>query len=518
MADVSTGSMDPAQLDQPPMIPAQGDNYDGLNTAGMNIIAKGAGQPQSNHQQKPPDASMIMNALTDKSKQYQALTGQESAEMAPTLNRLNNTINEPMPKTPDLRAELMKAPQIQDYGKLLQGIKQSSQDWMGTAGILSGLVGAFSRKHTTLAIKAFSSAVKGFQQGQTDAVKEQLDIFKQASNQAVENAKALNDQYLNVLKQRELSVTEMQDQLKDIALKYQDPLMAQKLDAMDFLAIQKELDSREKTANTMQGQNEKLANQVNEIPYVSKDAFITGARAQGGIMSQAANQADAVLKGKEPFPASTTRNPQNLAALNLVNKAIENGYPYSAATYPAYAASIKKLQESKVPKNIGDTEQNISKVNNHLQTLQNSMDQLNSGDSRTVNAAVQKLQLEFNDPNIVSAQTAAIAVSNEFNKVFVPTGGVEDERKAQLSNISPNSGPDQIKAAVKTMKELMDGQAKGIYLIDHTIQQGGDVATLNVPASYITYVSGLPDKGTSEPSDHSLEDLEAEKARRSGVQ
>lgn len=444
-------------------------------------------------------SSTLSSALNDNSKAYKALAGQETAEMNPVQNQLAAKIGQPLPPKPDLHAELMKAPQMQDYTALLQQVQKSRQDWMGPAGILSGLVGAFSRKHTTLAIQAFTSAIKGFRSGQGDAVKEQMEIFKQSSAQAVENAKMLQQQYEDVLQNHTKSVDEMMSELNAISLKYHDPLMVQATDARDLIAVQKQLDSRAKTADSLSAQTEKLAAEVTQIPYRQKDAILTAARqSPDPVLAAAGNTASQVLKYKEPMPSGSYRNPQSMATINLVNKISDTtGIPYDAARYDAYKASLVKLAQSSVPPDIGKTEQSISKVNHHLDTLQTVTDALSAGDIRKANEIAQKWGKEFGHPEVVSAQTVVTGVSQEFLKVYVSTGGVEDERASAADNISPDSSPAQIKAAIATMRELMDGQAKGIYLIDQTIRSGGDVAALNVPSSYVAYVA---DKSPTESS------------------
>lgn len=473
---------------------------------------QGMGQSPSAGQLDP---NMLMNALSKSQDSQKALVGQEQAELAPKAEALQNIYNQPMPKQPDLQAELAKAPGIKEYMALSEQVKKSSQEYMGTAGILSGLVGLFARKHTTLALKAFTAAVKGFEQGQGDAVKQQMEIFKQANQQAVENAKMLQDEYINAMNQRDKSAEEILNEMKATSEKYHDSLMAEKLSDGDFFKVQALLNQREKAGQSVMGLNEKITNQIEELQGSQKDAILDFARAKGGDMVAIADGAQQVLLGKEPMPTTgQNRNPINTGIFNLVNYISRaTGKPFDAAVYKARQDALIKLAQSKVPPNIGATEQSISKVNLHLQTLQNAMTELNSGDVRMANQAAQRLAKEFGDPKIVDAQTAVSAVSQEFHRVYVPTGGVEDERAEAASNIDPSSSPQQIQGAIATMKELMTGQAKAIYLIDQTIQQGGNVAALNVPSSYITHVASLGPQAVSEgqagsPSKPSQSDID----------
>lgn len=501
MADQSTApdySQLSADLDaskpQPGMTP---QNSYGLPAGGINTVVNAA-TPAGEPGQKQ-DPGMIMNALQSNSAAQKAIVGQEMGEMAPQQAKYNQLTSQPMPQKPDLKGQLMQAPGVKDYLNLSQEVKKSSEEYMTTAGILSGLVGAFSRKHTTLALKAFTAAVDGFKKGQGEAVKQQLEIFQDANKQAVENAKMLQDEYNNAMNERNASAQEILSNMKIIAEKYHDTLMAQKVDDGDFFKMQSLLLQRDKAGNNLTAVNDKMTGQIEQLQGKQKDTILAAAKLQGGMMEAAANQAQQVLMGKQPMPVSSTRNPQNLAVINLVDKISEvTGKPYDQAQYPAYAAAIKKLAESKVPPDIGKTEQSIAKVNEHLGTLQNAMTELNSGELRIANQAAQKLAKAWGRPEIVNAQTAVGAVSQEFHRVYVPTGGVEDERAEAASNIDPSSSPEQIKGAIATMKELMAGQAKAIYMISQTIQQGGDVAALNVPAAYITKISQLGPKAVSE--------------------
>lgn len=501
MADQSP-MPDPSQLmaaldasKQPPGLTPQ--NSYGLPTGGINTVVNAstpAGQPS---QQQDPN--MLMNALQGNNATAKALVGQEQSELAPQQAALQRLQGQPMPQKPDLKSQMMQAPGVQDYLKLGKEIQKSSQEYMTTAGLLSGLVGAFSRKHTTLAIKAYSAAVDGFKKGQGEAVKQQLEIFQDANKQAVENAKMLQDEYNNAMNERNASAQEILSNMKAIAEKYHDPLMAQKIDDGDFFKMQSLLLQRDKAGNNLTAVNDKMTSQIEQLQGAQKDTILAAAKVQGGMMEAAANQAQQILMGKQPMPTASTRNPQNMAVINLVDKISEvTGKPYDQAQYPAYAAAIKKLAESKVPPDIGKTEQSIAKVNEHLGTLQNAMTELNSGELRIANQAAQKLAKAWGRPEIVNAQTAVGAVSQEFHRVYVPTGGVEDERADAASNIDPSSSPEQIKGAIATMKELMAGQAKAIYMISQTIQQGGDVAALNVPAAYITKISQLGPQAVSE--------------------
>ena len=431
----------------------------------------------------PGKSSSIQDALGASSSATKALAGQEQSEMAPVQQRLSSTVNQPMPAPPNLHAEMMKAPQIQDLARMMGEVKQSSQDWIGASGIISGLVGAFSRKHTTLALKAFTAAATGFKKGQDDAVKQNMDVFKEANQQAIDNAKMLQQQYEDILSNRTKSVDEMMSEMNSIALKYHDQLMVQATDARDLVAAEKLTMQINTAIQKQQTSADTLIGGVEDIQARKGEALIAGVRAKGGDYAAVADAADSVLSGNAKLPPSSQRTPMNQAIRALVFKANPD---YKEYEFGAKSAQATKLAQAEVPTKIGDTEVAIQKVDHHLDTLQDAMDALDSGDVRKANQFAQTLGKEFGDPNIVSAETAVSAVANEFHKVYVQTGGTEDERTAALGNLSPTSSPEQIHAAIKTMKELMEGQAKGIKTVADTIKKGESVKTLISPMMFLS--------------------------------
>jgi hypothetical protein len=114
----------------------------------------------------------------------------------------------------------------------------------------------------------------------------------------------------------------------------------------------------------------------------------------------------------------------------------------------------------------GKTGQNITAMNtviSHMGTVSELTDALKNGKQQTVNAIVNRIRTEFNNPAINDAQLAIQAMGNELMRVFRQVGASEQETKAWESRFNAAKGdPAYLRSALKVGAELLQGRIDAV--------------------------------------------------------
>lgn len=427
------------------------------------------------------DAKMVEGMEKEQRSKSRALEEKYKSEMGPLQKEFSDKAGEPHPDKPQYEDVLSH----QDLEKAVKEGQQSAQEWAGVAAAVSALIGGISKTHTLAGLSALSGGIQGLKEGNDAAAKQKMDLFRESNDAIVQHNKTVKDSYDAILADRKLSLDDIKEKISQKAYEFNDLLAVQQLEKGNIQGFTNFLKERDKKvssltdlADTVTDSSGKIIQSNNLHGQQYLDFLESANPTQKAVLSEIKAIGDYKNPPRVPRAGSKV-DPQAEAIMDAVR---QYNPDYDTRKYASTLAASTTLARAEVPHRIGDTEVSIQKVNHHLDTLQTAMDALESGDVRKVNSAAQTLSREFGDPKIVSAETAVNAVSQEFHRVYVPTGGVEDERAAAASNLSPSSSPDQIKAAIKTMKELMLGQAQALKTVADTVRSGASVEDLNVPS------------------------------------
>lgn len=157
------------------------------------------------------------DSLQGYTEAQKALVSKESAQMQPAVQKFNAVADSPKPAPPD-QQKAPPAPNNDNFSK-------DAQDWMTAMSAFSALAGAFSRGHATTALNSFAAGVNGFKQGNQQAFEDATKSWEGSNKAILENNKMLQDKYLEVLNDRQLTEGEQTEKLKMIAAQYHDEMM-----------------------------------------------------------------------------------------------------------------------------------------------------------------------------------------------------------------------------------------------------------------------------------------------------
>lgn len=156
-----------------------------------------------------------------------------------------------------------------------------------------------------------------------------------------------------------------------------------------------------------------------------------------------------------PLPGNAMRTTFGLATMARVSE-----------INPDYQSSLF-AQRNKAVKDFGTGPQGnaIRSFNvalSHLDTLQSLADALKNNDTQGVNRLANKVAEETGAPAPTKFDAAKQIVGQEIVKSIVASGGGVTERQEAAERISSANSPAQLAGVIRTYKELMAGQLKGL--------------------------------------------------------
>lgn len=157
-----------------------------------------------------------------------------------------------------------------------------------------------------------------------------------------------------------------------------------------------------------------------------------------------------------PLPSGyALREPYWQAVLSQVN---EENPKYDAAQFPARSQAVKAFSTGKQ----GNAINSFNVAIDHLNTLQELGNALNNSDIPAFNRLANKTAEEMGYAAPTSFEAAKQIVGQEIVKAIVAGGGGVGEREEAGKRIDKANSPAQLSGVIKTYKDLMAGQLKGL--------------------------------------------------------
>lgn len=110
----------------------------------------------------------------------------------------------------------------------------------------------------------------------------------------------------------------------------------------------------------------------------------------------------------------------------------------------------------------GDLTRSFNVSISHLGTLDKLTDALGNGDTQLLNQARNSFKEQFGSDAPTNFNAAKAIVGDEIIKAIVGSGGALADRENAANQISSAKTPAQLKGVIRTYKELMAGQLKGL--------------------------------------------------------
>lgn len=167
------------------------------------------------------------------------------------------------------------------------------------------------------------------------------------------------------------------------------------------------------------------------------------------------NTVKGIVEGRIPITSFSIRNNQRDA---MLQRAMQYDPTFEAGKAPARMAVQKDFTSGVAARNVTA----INTAIRHLGTLNDLGEALKNGDIRVVNAAVNRVATELGMPEVSNFEQAQSAVGNELMRVFRQVGAHAQETKDWEAKFPAKASPEQLKGAVKTAVELLDGRIKAL--------------------------------------------------------
>lgn len=166
-------------------------------------------------------------------------------------------------------------------------------------------------------------------------------------------------------------------------------------------------------------------------------------------------------QGAEKMHGGTARSAAALAA----QKYAEEHPNATAEDIAKFAADFARENRGAVAFGTGKQGDAVRSFNvgiAHLNTLDGLVEGLDNGDIQTLNRFKQKFKEEFGSSAPTNFDAAKAIVGDEIIKAVVGGGGALADRENAANQISRAKSPAQLRGVIKTYKELMGGQLKGL--------------------------------------------------------
>jgi hypothetical protein len=373
-----------------------------------------------------------------------ATVKQENQAMQPAVDKFNQAADSPLPKAPNLEKS-PEAAKSSDFGA-------EAKEYVTAMSLLSTLAGAFSRQHGTVALGAFASGMKGYQEGNKDALDQAHKEWKDANDKAITNNKFLTDQYREIIEDRKLTEQEQMEKIKILSTQYGDTITAQQ---QSVAAVEKLIDLQEKAKDRAAAAAAALQNRKDMMDYARE------LKNQPTLENAAIDDlADQYAKsGKIPTGLGYGDNANKRA---VINRASEK-YPNIDLTKAAqdFGVETKALKDFGTGKQ-GDTVRSFNVAFSHADVMSDLVSSLNSGSIPAINKAKQRFEQEFGEEAPTNIDAVKGILSDEINKAAVGGAGALSDREQIRESINKAGSPEQVLGALGVYKKLIGGQIKGL--------------------------------------------------------
>jgi len=181
------------------------------------------------------------------------------------------------------------------------------------------------------------------------------------------------------------------------------------------------------------------------------------AQQQGGDQQSAETVAQGIAGGKlPPLSGWVMKSPWGQTVMSRV---MEINPEYDVKS--TFDVPLKAMKDFSTGKQ-GNTVRSFNVALYHLGTLDKLADALSNNDLKQVNRFSQMVAEQTGNPAPLNFDAAKKIVADEIVKAIVGSGGGVTDREEAAKTINRANTPAQLKGAISTYKELMQGQLKGL--------------------------------------------------------
>lgn len=355
----------------------------------------------------------VTTALSKNNDETAALLRREQGEMAKPAAKAQALLDEPRPAPPKL-GKMPEAPK-QDEGK-------NAAEYLQAATVLGAIASAFTRRHTTNALAAFTGALNGMHEGNKEKWDQNYKLWQAETQKVIETNKTITDQYKAVLAERSGNIDDQMAQIQLIATRYHDPIMAQASEAKNYTLVAQILERQDYhagqlglKAKDMQQKHDDLMAKIT----AQKDQIIDDATAH--LM------AEQMLAGDTSVLTGLGRGAQSGANIAKVRKVWEQLASEQGLTGADLAKARAAFSgQQAYQRTAGSYGARVETASNEVAQLMpqalEASKTLPRGKWVPVNTLVQKYEAGSSDPNYYDFAFANFSLANAYARAINPTG------------------------------------------------------------------------------------------------
>lgn len=354
------------------------------------------------------------------------------------LHRGRDVSNKMIGTIEDSQRTLASRP-VPQLGKMPEEPKaqlgQGLMEFMQVATVLGAMAGGMARGNATIALTAFSGAVKGFTQGKEQEFKDNIETWRAATDRMIGDNQAKLDQYDLILRNDKLSAEMKMSALKIAAAQNQDEMTYNVMEQKNLNLFAQMNQKENQFQQKMTLDYQKLNNDTLKIQAIIDARNHPNLRSGTAMAAQEfRDEWKANHNGQEPPSAEMSKfNAKQAAQRSAMTNWEGNGKGAQAM-------------------------QSVGTALQHLDVIQELSTALGNKDMRGANRLFQAIGQEFGVAAPVDFDAAMTIVGPEIVKAVVAGGGGQAERQQAEGLLTKGSSPQQIAGVVAALKKLFVGQ------------------------------------------------------------
>lgn len=411
---------------------------------------------------------------------------QRQREMEPLRQKALAEIQRPLPQPPR-HEKPPETPKRQN--------QHDDETWLFASALLGSLAGAFTRRHQTNALAAFSGAMEGYQEGSKQKFDQNMKIWEAENKKSLETNKQAMDEYRDVLENRKLTIDQMSIAMQLAGQKYEDQAAITAAKTKNSLVMAQFFDKRAQAAETAQTSADKLSSQYEQSQQRERNKL---AIAQMRALGVQPGKEMALIDGIGQYKDAPIGGARGANIMNLVREK----YPdYDETTWfdkkarSTIGASEERAGRTAAARTFNTAGANIEIVMSRAgPVLTNAAEAANAvpaTEFKRINQLYQTAAEEISDPAIRNFKVANEELAGLFAAVLNPRSGVITvsafDHARQL--IAASDGPEAYDAILRNIQRLAERESANI----RSLRAGGESAPINIPPISPNRLASVPE-------------------------
>ena len=383
---------------------------------------------------------------------------QRQREMEPLRQRALADVQRPLPQPPK-QEKPPETPKRQN--------QHDDETWLFASALLGSLAGAFTRRHQTNALAAFSGAMEGYQEGSKQKFDQNMKIWEAENKKALETNKQAMDEYKEILQNRKFSIDQMSVAMQLAGQKYDDQAAITAAKTKNSLVMAQFFDKRVQSAEQMETSANRLSQSYELAQQREQNKM---AIAQMRALGVTPGQENAMIDAIGTYKQAPISGPRGVAIMNLV----QQQYPdYDIkewfdkkyrATIPARVEAAAETSGARIAANreaqLGLI---LATTNSLLPRAAASAAAIPATQFPRLNELMSMADREIGNPALIKLKMDTLAVEEGWAKAMNPTGQLTNYLTQRAHSVFGDAyTPETYRAALEELAGILQNEAGAI--------------------------------------------------------